>query len=592
MKRLFFYSAMTMLLALAATGCDSDPDPVPAGELTCAIAVSDITNTSASAQITPSDQSAQFYADIFPSSELEGLDEVAVTAKAIAGDGFTDNLYTGNQNLNFSDLAEQTEYTVVAFGYADGTAGMLAVKTFTTTEPKPDKVTCSIEISDISDGSASAQITPSDQSAQFYADIFPSSELEGLDESAVTAKAIAGDNFADNLFTGTQTLDFSSLAEKTKYTVVAFSYVDEVAGELSAEAFTTLERDPFFVNIELKEINQTTATVAVTPNYDDVNYFTRIITVGELENVGIADNDAYIIAFLLENPNHINYVYTGPQNLSEERLQSDYRYMVVAFNYDDPKKLFKQTFTTLEAPDPGDEFTISNVSITHTSISFHAAPHRNESWFYYLMKKTDYERYGANAMMHAYYGMQYDNVVGGYGGLDNYLKTVVKYGENDIAISGLDPESEYVVMVFYVDLENRDPTNVYDWNYTGVYFTTLTPSGQGIPEIEIGIPVVDPSGTFFTVNVKANEHVTVMNYAIQTYATVATYYDENDWSQIKAFFFLKTGTAEVIAEAKTAEGFSVSYSRTRGDYVFLVEAKNAEGVTIYEGVRIYPEYYD
>ena len=359
---------------------------------------------------------------------------------------------------------------------------------------------------------------------------------------------------------------------------------------------TPSEEDGFNVAISVSNIEATSATVDFLPSNANTQYMGRVTTVGELAGLNISTDDE-IIRFMLENPDQLDYVHTGAKTIELERLKANMEYIALAFEYkaaDEVETLFKKTFTTKNET-VEKVIEVSNVTPDYTGVAFDVVPSSNEEfWYYYPMEKVNYEEYGDQAMMRAYYGMQNLALNLGYTeGIGQYLNEVALQGAQSVEITDLKNNTEYVVMVFYVNPTNSDPTNVYDWNYTPVEFSTLAPSSDA-PVVTIATPDVkaDGTGTYtMKITVKVDASTTKVQYAAQAYEYVKNYYDQG-WEAIKAFFFLKEINAEMLAQAKTSDGLTFVYEGVdAGDYVFLIEASNAQGVLTYEGVRIDTTYF-
>ncbi len=353
---------------------------------------------------------------------------------------------------------------------------------------------------------------------------------------------------------------------------------------------TPSAEDGFALQINAKNVEATTATVEFIPSDNETQYFARVITTSELETLNITD-DVALIQYLYENPNQADYVYTGIKSMDLERLSPNYEYLAVAFEYIAPeeiKTIYKETFTTKDEV-VDHSMTISNLTPDYTGVTFTVTPGNDqEYWFYYCMEKSLYDEFGDDVMIYTYYGMQNHSFELGYtSGIGEMLQALAQQGEGQVVATGLKHSTDYVAMAFYVDPTSTDPTNIYDWTYVSEEFTTLTPTNEA-PVITIADPIITYEEGVYSmiINVKADASTAILSYGTASYASCEPYIDQG-WEAIKAFFWLHEISADQLSVAKTADGLDFVYNDVPvGDYVFLIEAKNAQGATTYEGVVI------
>lgn len=366
-----------------------------------------------------------------------------------------------------------------------------------------------------------------------------------------------------------------------------------------AELTITLVPDSsegFAVEINVKDVEATTATVEFIPSDNETQFFARVITVAELENLNITE-DSDLIIYLYENPNQADYVYSGAQILSLERLSPNYEYIAIAFEYVEPELIevvYKETFTTADA-NLDHSMVIENITPDYTGVTFTVTPGNDqEYWYFYCMEKSLYEEFGDDVMIYTYYGMQNLAFELGYGGgMAEMLQDRAKQGAAEVVETGLKHSTEYVAMAFYVDPTSTDPTNIYDWSYVAEEFSTLVPTSDA-PIVTISEPVVTSAGGAYnmTINVKLDPTTTIASYGTSFYSSCEAYFDQG-WEAIKAFFFLKELNAEQLSQAQSAGGLDFQFEGVEADdYLFMIEAKNAQGVTVYEGVRIDISYFN
>ena len=461
------------------------------------------------------------------------------------------------------------------------------------------------------------EVVPSDAATLYFAAITEAAEIAGMDDAAIIAMFT---DAQDVSFTkGKKTLKASGLTPDTEYVAVAFGITDT---QVARHTLKTLPvQDPisgeeFEIEIEVSNIKATSAVATAKPNSSANRYYFRVITKMELDAFGIYNNDYQIFEYIIENPSSGEYITQGETTLNC-RLNAEMEYLAVAFNFENWEavhnqeediKLFRFAFTTPEAPvvDPDSLFVWDNLETTHTGFSVDVTPAQGEEsfWGYYIWTKASYDQTlatesKANIVMRSYFGLNNIGVEQGYDFgtfIQQYLgqtgsSTVINY-------EPLKNNTDYVLVLFYMDPEVSDPTDVYDYNYVAIDIHTKAPSAGAAAKLEVAEPVIVKNGFKYDVQflVKTDDKAVDLLVGAQLYANYdfAQYWDPNDWSQIQAFFlFRKSVSAETLAAAKTAEGANVSFAGVdKDDYVFFFEVLNAENTATQYAVRVTPSMFD
>ena len=162
----------------------------------------------------------------------------------------------------------------------------------------------------------------------------------------------------------------------------------------------------------------------------------------------------------------------------------------------------------------------------------------------------------------------------------------------------LNNDTEYVLVLFYMDPGATDPTAVYDYNYVPIEFKTKAPTSGAAATLEVSEPVIEKDGFKYNVKfiVKTNENATDLKVGAQLWNNFdfAKYWDPNDWSQIQAFFMFRTSVSpDTLEAAKSADGAVISFPGVdKEDYVFFFEALNDENTPTQFAVRVEPTAFD
>ena len=465
--------------------------------------------------------------------------------------------------------------------------------------------------------SVEVEVVPSDASTLYFAAIVEALEIADLNDGEIIAKFTDAQDIS---FTkGKKTLTATNLTPDTEYVAIAFGITDTAIARHTLKTLPVqdpVSGDEFEVEINVSDITATSAIATATPSSSANRYYFRVITKMELDAFGIYNDDYQIFEYIIENPSSGDYITQGETTINC-RLNAEMDYLAVAFNFENWEavhnqeeeiKLFRYAFSTPEAPavDPNSLFTHSNLQVTHTGFSVDVTPAQGEEsfWGYYIWTKASYDQTlasesKANIVMRSYFGLNNIGVEQGYD-FGTFIKEYLGQTGSSTVINyePLKNNTEYVLVLFYMDPEVSDPTDVYDYNYVAIDIKTQAPSADAAAKLEVAEPVIVKNGFKYDVQflVKTDEKAVDLLVGAQLYANYdfAQYWDPNDWSQIQAFFlFRKSVGAETLAAAKTETGANVSFTGVdKDDYVFFFEVLNAENTATQYAVRVTPSMFD
>lgn len=485
------------------------------------------------------------------------------------------------------------------------------------TDGGKESLTFEITESAIDSSSIEVMITPSDATVNYIAGIAASAELEGKSDATIIDEWVSSGEYKTRK--GMSFLNKGGLMDKTAYTVVVFAITE--TEKVTRKEFTTTEAvaalpaDQFNITIDVKDVTATSAVVTVTPNGTNRYYF-RVIPKLELDAWKIYGNDYETFSYICENPNSGEYITSGAQTKTWT-IHPEMDYIAIAFNYENWKavyekvenvKLFTYEFKTPEAPavDPNSLFLTGNLKTYNTAFSLDVTPARGEEahWTYYVWTKTSYDETLANEpknniVMRSCFGLNNIAVAQGYDfGTIIQTDKLGKVGSNTItSYETLRPNTDYVVVLFYVDPTNSDPTEIYDYNFVAVEFKTVEASSAA-PVLEVSEPIIESSGFAgysVSFNIKVDESTVLLSKGANLWndEQFGKYWDPSDWNTIRAFCWLYPVNDETLAQAKTDTGCVISFtSEGVADYVFFFEAENAEGTRTQHVVRVTPDMFD
>lgn len=461
-------------------------------------------------------------------------------------------------------------------------------------------------------------IVPSDTAASYFAGIVEASKIADKNDAAIITEYIQ----KLTIYNGVQFLNAENLTPETDYVAIAFYMGDtDKVTKLNIRTTAPGEVDEeFTVRITVDAITSDSAIAKAVPNDNDVNYYFRVLTQLELREMGIFENDREIFNYIIENPYSNDYIGKGERTLECTNLSPKFEYIAIAFNSDTYEdvvtgaaelNLFRYEFTTEDAPevDPNTLFTYKNLEVGHTDFSLDVTPVKGDDklWAYYIFEKSNYDEYIAGSrhqvVMRAYYGLfnlcnEY-NIINKTEYTFNYFMNELmgQKGETKIInYEPLMPNKQYVVAMFYIDPEISDPTTVYDYNFVAVNFTTEAPDENLKASLNVVGPEITKEGFNYNIvfNIKTDDNAAILRYGADQWDELTEqYYDPNDCGSIRAFVQFRTASDDILAQAKTSEGTTISFSQTEPfDGIFLFEVENVQGALTQYMVRVTPEMFE
>ena len=492
-----------------------------------------------------------------------------------------------------------------------------------TPAPAPEDAT--IEFSNVTatTNSIEATITPSKADAFYFATITEPATIADLDDAAIIEKYVTGDDY--KLRKGTQILGKSNLKPATEYVIVAFYNDAEEVFTKTVSTTAPEQGGEFFVEINVSDITSKSCVVTANVNDDTVNYFCRVVTDMELKYTDGTDLD--IMKYCMENPYRSEYFRKGNVNFTYDAAPK-MDYTVVAFNLDTfndvvggfaDAVLFKYEFSTpdTEPVDPDTLFQRSNLQVDYAGFSLDVTPALGEDafWSYYVFTKESYDqaisRNYNQVVMESYYGLQ--GLCASY----NYaIQDLVEEGKAEFLdfnsflhefmgqrgsttitnYEKLKTNTEYVIVLFYMNPDVIDPTVVHDYNFVPITIRTLSDSNYAW--LDVSNAIVEKSDSYgydISFIVKTDDKAADIKIGAQMWTgyDFEKYWDPNDWTSIQAFFtYRKSISAESLAAAKTEEGAVISFpGLDAGDYVFFFEALTENNNATQYALRVTPDMF-
>ena len=478
-------SALLLTTACKQTG-DPTPEPQPEAQLELAFSAGQVTSTSITFTVTPNQEDATYYAQLFAAEELAEERNVAMKAALMT----MEEAYTGTQTITVEELTAQSDYKVLYFGY-DATE-----KRYTTDYLVSDVIkTADFEISEtitleLVEGSetwrnAYIKVSLSDENLEYIFDIMEKSKWEELyaaDPETVVAARIAG--WEQDVLDGLEsnpTMDvwqkymaiyqhsyprtinaseYYNMYWDTEYVMYAFGMNDDGFQTTSVAVVefktATPEASNNTFSVEIGELTASSVAFTVTTTNNDPYFLTiqdkRYVDRFFGENATESWEDMiWDLTFVKTDEQIEDYIFTGSQSLTNADINKnvdtlhEYQVVIWGFNEGPTTEVYvSDVFKPFEeVVELSLYLTIDNVTSDTLTVSVDAS---TDEAAYYIGCITA-EEFGSD------YGLSYISSLCG-----TLTEEYLYYGSETYLFEGLAPETEYYVIAFGYDVETGEPT--------------------------------------------------------------------------------------------------------------------------------------
>lgn len=519
MKTNLLYGLL-LAIAVVLVGCKETPEvpPTPIDKPDFVIAVNNITDVSVEFTITPEDEQMTYiammttkeYFDEFEDDHAYIMDDLAwfenvAFEECVELCQYLERILKKGVIRDTQDkLDPATEYVVYAFGLTkDGdVTTSLYKECFTTlaTELKP--ISFDIEVSDIGYDTANVSVTPSDDKAIYFVNVFSYEDYAyyGGDESAFAEHLTQLRNYYYNLgatadqmvanlgFVGEKSLKVEKLKSGTKYMAYAIG-IDErfiANSEATIVEFETpaVEASDMTFEVEITNIDYDHIEGRVIPSNDEESYICSIQFASALEwsesEEAFADS---IIEDIVAWGDIEDSLRKGVMSLNGVTgLEPETNYIVVCFGYDGARTTAPHIahFTTAAASGDPDELVVTfEVSeITHNSAMVTSFPSVGAYYFTFYTDADNFnslvEEYGSVDACVRYLADTEIDYGADYFGSSRaeYLYDLgASLGMDKMLYNQLEPSTDYVAYAIAVDIMTGELAS--DKGFVSDVFRTL-----------------------------------------------------------------------------------------------------------------------
>lgn len=506
MKRNHSLSTLLAAAMLFAVGCDdkNDPPVIPPPPLKTElkIEVQKISTDEAFVRVEPSDADVRYYVGMAEKSEFdERYDRspakyteqyIEALQQAEPGtelDKLLDGiLKAGEFTKYFPDLDPDTEYTAFAVVVnAQGKCPDEGVIADFRTEPVPVPG-LEIVLSDLASTSVIVEVKPTDESVRYYTGMqlksifdkdYGSSPKKFVDDylnwMQLNNPTFTMEEILERILQqGTSKKTVKTLAPETEYTVFAVVVTDEgtcpnegVLQTFRTEPLPPVEKVDCKFAIELKDLKPTGVTISVTPSKDDVAYFFDAISDETYQQIGASDAALgnYIKDYLsiimeiykVDMAGAVEKIITlGPGSRAlDNELGPVTKYYAYAIGLNEEGRINTDVemveFTTPAQSTGVNEFTIDIADVTSSEARVSiSATNADAPYIVHVEKSSELD--GLDDAGIVEYVKEYFGI---------WMFDEVRYGDYEKTFDGLEPATDYTVVVFgYDDFKETATTPV------------------------------------------------------------------------------------------------------------------------------------
>ena len=597
--------------ALFATACNETEEPTPQPEpetkLELTLSVGEVTSSTITYTITPNNDDATYYAQLYAAEELAEERDIAMKAALMT----MEDAYTGKQTLTAEELNAECQYKVLYFGYD------AEEKRYTTDYLVSDAITtANFEINEtlkVSYVESSAtwrdawvDITPSNNNMEYIVDVMEKGEWNKLyaeNPEAIVAERIRlweldveyGIETYPDLDTwqkymqlyqqsGTQTLNVSeyyNLRWGAEYVVYAFGMNDEgyqTTNVVTVEfATTTPESSANVLSVTLGEVTESSVAFTVNATNDDP-YFVTIQDKRYVERFGDGKEESWEdmiwdLTFGKTDDQIAAFIFNGTQELTNDsinkKIDTFHEYQILVWGFNDgpttevyvseafqPQAEVREVKLWLEVLDTTHESVTCNVEVNYDDATFYAAC---------ITKEQFGDDFGATYF---------------YEAMANVTSDTLYTGTQDITFEGLSPESEYYVVAFGYDAELGEATTFLEYKDVRTMpapsenLFTIAVSDITWRDAIVSVATELEDGYIFGVYTAEEFAATtpeeILAKRIAIWQSNAEWYTDTTWQEMMTYD-LKYGNKSIYVKD------DIQKLRWATDYVFYCMAMDAEG---------------
>ena len=483
---------------------------VEAGVSEVDLEVEKLSETSVTLTATPNENTVLYHYIVMTKAEADAMGEDAVMQKLNENENYLTaaDVYTMTVESNVA-------YYVVAQGKnADGKWGEVTKLEFTVAGP----ATVEIVVEKVTETTVTVTATPNENAVSYEYIVIEKAEADAMDEEALMQKLAEA-----NDLNGIDVWTYTVKSNVEYYVIAQAKNADGRTGEMTKVEF--IVAGPATVAVAVEKLNETTVSVAATPNENAVSYSYIIIAKAEAD----AMTESELKQMISESENTFETA-----NTTEYTVESNVVYYVIAqaVNADDMSGVMTKVEFTVAGPAAVE---IAVEKVTETTVTVTATPNANAvSYHYIVIEKAEADAMDADALV------QKLEEANEFTGVDVYTYTVKS-------------NVEYYVIAQAKNADGRTG------EMTKVEFIVAGPA-------TVEIAVEETSETSVAITATPNENAVAYHYIVITKAEADAMDDAALMQKLNENedYLEGVNTTEVTIESNVA-------------YYVVAKAKNADG---------------
>ena len=348
---------------------------VVAGPATVAVAVEKLNETTVNVAATPNENAVEYSYIIIAKAEADEMDEASLKQMIVD----SENLFKAANTKEHTIESNVAYYVIAQAVNADDMSGVITKVEFTVAGP----AAVEIAVEKLTETTVNVTATPNENTDTYHYIVIEKAVADTMSEAALLQR-LEVSNELDEEETWTYTVK-----SNVEYYVIAQAVnTDGMTGEMTQVEFTVA--GPATVAIAVEKLNETTVSVAATPNENAVSYGYVIIAKAEA--------DAMTSEEIAERLNASENVFEAA-GTKEHTIESNVAYYVIAqaVNADDMSGVITKVEFTVAGPAAVE---IAVEKLTETTVSVTATPNENTvSYHYIVIEKAEADTMSEAALL-------------------------------------------------------------------------------------------------------------------------------------------------------------------------------------------------
>ncbi len=348
---------------------------VEAGVSEVDLEVEKLSETSVTLTATPNENTVLYHYIVMTKAEADAMGEDAVMQKLNENENYLTaaDVYTMTVESNVA-------YYVVAQGKnADGKWGEVTKLEFTVAGP----AAVEIAVEKVTETTVTVTATPNENAVSYEYIVIEKAEADAMDEAALMQKLAEA-----NDLNGIDVWTYTVKSNVEYYVIAQAKNAGARTGEMTKVEF--IVAGPATVAVAVEKLNETTVSVAATPNENAVSYSYIIIAKAEAD----AMTESELKQMISESENTFETA-----NTTEYTVESNVAYYVIAqaVNADDMSGVMTKVEFTVAGPAAVE---IAVEKVTETTVTVTATPNANAvSYHYIVIEKAEADAMDADALV-------------------------------------------------------------------------------------------------------------------------------------------------------------------------------------------------